>query len=89
MSPLDIDTSYLLKLVLKAWAKREKQTKKFKFLIKFFVFCHLFPSCFFTNKTPEGLANVFGSDQKHFCRNKYFLSDFFVSPSVFPSLHNT
>ena len=51
----------------KTHAKREKQTKNFKFLIRFFVFRHLFPSCFLTNETPEKLANVFSADQKQFC----------------------
>ena len=53
--------------VFKAWAKREKQNKNLKFLIRFFVFHHLFPSCFSTNETHEIIENVFGSDQKHFC----------------------
>ena len=75
--------------VFKAWAKREKQNKNLKFLIRFFVFRHLFPSCFSTNETHEIIENVFGSNQKHFCWKKHFLFDFFVSPSVFPLLQDT
>ena len=52
------------------------------------MFRHLFLSCFWTNKTPEKLANVFGSDQKHFCWKKHFLFDFFVSLSVFCPLQD-
>ena len=44
-----------------------KTKKNLKFLIRFFVFRHIFPSCFLTNETSEKLATVFGSDQKHFC----------------------
>ena len=47
--------------------KKKKQKKNLKFLIRFFVFRHMFPSCFLTNETSEKLATVFGSDQKHFC----------------------
>ena len=72
----------------KARAKREKQIKNFKFLIKFFVFRHLFPLCFLTNETPEKLANVFSSDQKQFCWKNYFLLNLFISSSVFPSLED-
>ena len=36
-----------------------------KFLISFFVFRYLFPSCFLTKETPEKLANVFSSDFKN------------------------
>ena len=31
------------------------------------MFHYLFPWCFSTKETPEKLANVVGSDQKHFC----------------------
>ena len=51
----------------RARAKREKQNKNLKFLIRFFVFRHLFCLCFSTNKMPEKLTNIFGSNQKHFC----------------------
>ena len=71
-----------------AQTKWEKQNKNFKFLIRFFVYHHLFPSCFSTKETPEKLPNVFGSDQKHFCWKKHFLIDFFVSLSVFPLLQD-
>ena len=58
----------------KARAKREKLNKILKFLIRFFVYRHLFPSRFSTNGTPEKLANVFGLDQKHFSfRHQFFL----------------
>ena len=67
----------------KARAQREKQTKNLKFLIRFFVFRHLFPSCFSINDTPEKLANVFGSDQKHFCRKRHFLFDFLFRHQFF------
>ena len=43
-----------------------------KFLIRLFVYRHLFPPCFSTNKTPEKLANLFGSDQKHFVEKNLF-----------------
>ena len=46
---------------------KKKQKKNLKFLIRFFVFRHMFPSWFLTNETSEKLATVFGSDQKHFC----------------------
>ena len=36
-----------------AQAKREKQNKNLKFLIRFSVYWHLFRSCFSTNKMPE------------------------------------
>ena len=36
-----------------------------EFLIRFFVFRYLLPSCFLTKETPEKLANVFGSDFKN------------------------
>ena len=70
------------KMVNSVWlfnarAKREKQNKNLKFLIRFFVCRNLFPSCFSTNETPEKLlvfANIFGSDQKHFCWKKHFFS---------------
>ena len=62
-----------------------KTKKNLKFLIRFFVFRHIFPSCFLTNETSEKLATAFGSDQKHFCW-RHFLFDFFVSPSAFSSL---
>ena len=42
-----------------------RKTKNLKFLIRFFLFCYLFPSCFSANEMPEELANVFGSNQKH------------------------
>ena len=31
------------------------------------MFHYLLPWCFTTKETPEKLANVVGSDQKHFC----------------------
>ena len=52
------------------------------------MFLHLLSSCFLTNETPEKLANIFSSDQKHFVEKKHFLFDFFVSPSVFPGLQD-
>ena len=78
-----------LLLASKAQAKREKQNKNLKFLIRFLLFPHLFPSCFLTNeKTLEKLANVFRSDQNIFVEKKHFLFDFIVSPSVFPRLQD-
>ena len=47
--------------------RNEKNKTKLEFLIRSFMFRHLFPSCFSTNETPEKLANAFGSDQKRFC----------------------
>ena len=37
----------------KALAKRKNQTKNLKFLISFFVFRHLFPSCFLINDPAD------------------------------------
>ena len=67
---------------------KKKQNKNLKFLISFFVFHHLFPSCFSTSVRSEKLANVFGSDQKHFCWKKLLVFDFFDSPSVLSPLQN-
>ena len=49
---------------------------------RFFAFRHLFPSCFLINEMPEKLENVFGSDQKHFCRKTHFLFDLLVFPPL-------
>ena len=56
----------------------KEQNKNLKFLIRIFVYPHLFPLCFSTNETPEKLANVFRSDQKHFCWKKHFPFHFFL-----------
>ena len=54
-------TSVIFKsyIFIKVWAKREKQNKNLKYLIRFFVYRHLFPSRFSTNETTGKLANVF------------------------------
>ena len=72
--------SFSFKNIWKNFSGETRKTKQklLKCLIRFFVFPYLFPSCFLTNETPEKLANVFGSGQKHFCwkKTKHFLFDF-------------
>ena len=57
--------------------------QKLEFLIRFFMFHHMFPLCLLTNKTSEKLANVFGSNQKHFCLIFLFCHQFFHYYRIF------
>ena len=63
--------------------KKKKKKKHWKFLIRFFVFRHMFSSCFLTNETYEKLATVFGSDQNIFAEEDIFCLIFLFRHQVF------